>query len=201
MEKTLYFLLTFLESVLAVFGIRATFKEPRYAIVQRLGGGIEIRSYAPRVAAETSMGRGGDAQAFRRLFDFIAGANRRDQRIAMTAPVENGGERIAMTVPVEQGGEAGVMRFYLPEKVAADAPRPTDARVRIVDVPAQTLAVLRFSGVATKAVRDERQKALLDALAGAGRQPQGAPFFMGYDPPFSFPFLRRNEVAVALAAG
>ena len=33
-------------------------------------------------------------------------------------------------------------------------------------------------------------------LATAGRKAEGAPVFLGYDPPFTIPFLRRNEVAL-----
>jgi hypothetical protein len=35
-------------------------------------------------------------------------------------------------------------------------------------------------------------------VEAAGRNPADQPVFMGYDPPFSVPFLRRNEVAVRL---
>jgi hypothetical protein len=59
---------------------------------------------------------------------------------------------------------------------------------------------LRFSGRATPEVRTEQERILADVLAKAARQTDGPTFFMGYDPPFAIPFLRRNEVAVRLAS-
>lgn len=118
----------------------------------------------------------------------------------MTAPVETGGRRIAMTVPVEQDG-AGTMRFFLPRAVAAaGAPAPTEPGIRLVEIPAERIAALRFSGRLTPEARAAQARILADVLAAAGRRTEGAPFVMGYDPPFAIPFLRRNEVAVRLAS-
>jgi hypothetical protein len=74
--------------------------------------------------------------AFRILFAYIGGANAGADKIAMTAPVE--------TAP----GARGIrMRFFLPARyTASTAPRPTDGRVRLVPVPEETIAVLRFTG-------------------------------------------------------
>ena len=198
MDKFLYYLVTLLESALSVVGIRAAYEEPRYAVVERLDRGVEIRAYDARVAVETDARGQQDGEAFGRLFRYITGANGGEARIAMTAPVESGGRLIAMTVPVERGA-AGTMRFYLPRAVAeAGAPEPTEAGVRLVRIPPERLAVLRFSGSATPEARDAQSRRLAEVLERAGRKPEGPPFFMGYDPPFSIPFLRRNEVAVRL---
>ncbi|MDP4006450.1 heme-binding protein [Methylobacterium sp. NEAU K] len=200
MDKFIYYLVTLLESALSVVGIRATYEQPRYAVVERLDRGVEIRAYDGRVAVETDARGQGDSEAFGRLFRYITGANVGGDRIAMTAPVETGGRLIAMTVPVEQGAE-GTMRFYLPRQVAeAGALEPTEAGVRLVRVPPERLAVLRFSGGASPGAREEQIKVLEQVLDAAGRKPVGASFFMGYDPPFAVPFLRRNEVAVRLPA-
>lgn len=198
LDKFLYTLVTLIEAALSVVGIRATYEEPRYAVVERLDRGVEIRAYEARVAVETEAGGERDGEAFGRLFRYITGANAGSDRVAMTTPAETKGQLIAMTVPVERGA-GGAMRFYLPRKVAvAGAPEPSEAGVRLVRVPPERLAVLRFSGSAPPEERRKRADTLVHVLDAAGKQPMGAPFFMGYDPPFSVPFLRRNEVAVRL---
>ncbi len=200
MEKFFYYLFTFLESALSVVGIRATYEEPRYAVVERLDRGVEVRAYEPRTAVETDARGQQDGAAFGRLFRYITGANTGETRIAMTTPVETGGRMIAMTIPVEQGA-GGTMRFYLPHKVVeAGAPEPTEPGVRIVRIPSERLAVLRFSGSAEPEARRRQAEILTRALDAAGKRAAGPPFFMGYDPPFSIPFLRRNEVAVRLSS-
>jgi hypothetical protein len=198
LDKVLYYLFTLLESALSVVGIRATYEQPRYAVVERLDRGVEIRTYDARMAVETDAKGQHDGEAFGRLFRYITGANRGGDRIAMTAPVESGGRLIEMTVPVEQGA-AGTMRFYLPRKVAeAGAPEPSQPGVRLVRIPPERLAVLRFSGSAVPEVCRQQAGILAEVLDEAGRSHAEPPFFMGYDPPFSVPFLRRNEVAVRL---
>ena len=204
MDKLAYYAVTLIESVLGVFGMRTCYDQPRYSAVVRLDRGVEIRAYEGRVAVETDARGQGDGEAFGRLFRYITGANRAGDRIAMTAPVEAaapggaGGRRIAMTVPVEQG-TGGTMRFFLPHAVAAaGAPEPIEAGVRLVRVPPERIAALRFSGRVTPAARAEQERVLTEVLATAGKATAASPFFMGYDPPFAIPFLRRNEVAVRL---
>jgi hypothetical protein len=198
MDKITYTLVTLLESILGIFGIRGLYEQPPYTVIERLDRGVEIRAYAPRLAVETDARGQGDGAAFGRLFRYITGANRAGSRIAMTAPVEAGGQRIAMTVPVEQGA-GGTMRFFLPRAVAeAGPPEPTEAGVRLVRVPAERVAALRFSGRVTPEVRAEQEKSLARVLAAAGLRTREAPMFLGYDPPFALPFLRRNEVAARL---
>ena len=127
----------------------------------------------------------------------------------MTAPVaqsnaqadaKSGGERIAMTAPVAQAqGEGGwVIRFFLPAALT-DPPAPNDARVRIVPVPEETVAVLRFSGTATQDAVADRTKALMAALSRSPWHPAGEPVAWFYDPPWTLPPLRRNEVAVPVS--
>ncbi|GEO98101.1 SOUL family heme-binding protein [Methylobacterium haplocladii] len=191
--------MTILESLLAVFGIRGPLEESAYSVTRTLDRGVEIRVYASRAAVETGMSRGGDSDAFRRLFAYISGGNGRGERIAMTVPVEAAGQRLAMTVPVER--DAAKMRFFLPAALAADPPTPTDPKVSLTTVPEQHLAVLRFSGRATDTARAKQMARLVKVLADAGIATEGAPFFMGYDPPFTIPFLRRDEVAIRVPTG
>ena len=196
MDRMIYYLVTFFESILAVFGIR-TFEQPPYRVVATLDRGVEIRAYTPAKAVETD---GAQRESFERLFRYITGANDGGATIGMTAPVSRSGAMIAMTTPVAQErGNRGAMRFFLPASVAASGPpKPTDPRVRIVDVPAQIFAVLRFSWTIDPASVARHETILRDVIAKAGREPNGALTILGYDPPFTIPFLRRNEVALPL---
>jgi SOUL heme-binding protein len=184
MKDILYYVQLLAESAVAVFGVRP-YEEPRYDVLATLPNRVEIRRYAERVAAEASApgeGKQASAQAFRTLFRYIAGR-----------------EKVAMTTPVAtQAAADGVrMRFFLPERYTAQsAPAPADARVRIVALPAQTLATLRFSGDALPAEVVRREAELLAALDAGPWKVSAAPVLLVYDPPFTLPFLRRNEIAL-----
>ncbi|GAA0604908.1 heme-binding protein [Craurococcus roseus] len=189
------------QSALSLVGVRA-YEQPPYRVVGRAGP-AEVREYGPRLAVETTLDPGTRDQAFGLLAGYIFGKNRATgggaTKIAMTTPVEMRSERIAMTAPVEQAksGARVTMRFFLPRSSTREtAPEPTDPRVRVVEVPGETLAVLRFSGSTDDARIAERKGALLGELRGSAWEPAGEPVFFGYDPPFTPPFLRRNEVAV-----
>lgn len=198
-----YYIQLFFEATVGVFGIRP-YEEPRYDVLAKLSGGVEIRRYAPRLAAQIDV-PGTDEkardEAFRVLFRYIAGANATAEKVDMTVPVatEARTEKIAMTVPVEtRQSESGVrMQFFLPVRyTAGSAPRPTDERVRIVQVAEETLAVLRFSGSAVPEERARRTGELLKGIEAAPWWPVGDVALLFYDAPFTLPFVRRNEAAV-----
>ncbi len=87
------------------------------------------------------------------------------------------------------------MRFFVPAKYTlATAPRPLNPRVRLVTVPEETIAALRFSGTGRDAAA--RKAELIETLAGAAWKPDGEAYTLFYDAPFTLPFLRRNEAAV-----
>ena len=190
----------------SLVGIRSGYEQPTYQVLETIDGQVEIRRYPLRLAAETPVGAQDDQPArdaaFRTLFAYISGANEAQSEIAMTAPVETGasGEEITMTVPVETTAPDGgreIMRFFLPASyTAATAPEPTDPKVRIVEIPAMTLAVLRFSGFWDEETLRARGTELLAALDGSDWRPARTPSALFYDPPWTLPFLRRNEVAV-----
>lgn len=205
----LYYSALVFEGLIGVFGIRL-YEEPRYVVVGDVANRVEIRRYAPRVAAEVDMtdsGRSEREQAFRLLFAYIAGANQATTpdgaRISMTAPVEvRDSQRLAMTAPVQtqDASDALRMRFFLPAKYSMEsAPKPRDPRVHVIAIPEETIATLRFSG--SVADFTERESELLRLLAGSPWQPTGAPYALTYDAPFTLPFLRRNEAAVGVVNG
>ena len=191
-----------------VFGIRSGTPQPDYTVTGRVGA-VQLRAYGPRLAAETTV-KGGEIDSrsigFRRLASYIFGANTKpgggSGKIAMTAPVEQdgaGSSRIAMTAPVAQqgGDDSWTIRFFLPAGMTmATAPRPRDPLVHLVEVPAVTMAVLRFSGSPGARVVAAHSERLLATLAHSPWKPDGRVVAWFYDPPWTLPWLRRNEVAV-----
>jgi hypothetical protein len=91
------------------------------------------------------------------------------------------------------------MRFFLPAKFDREtAPRPLDPRITIVDVPVQTVAVLRFSGFGGEDTVAKKKRELLRSLATTSWKPLSDSVVYSYDPPWTLPFFRRNEVVVAV---
>jgi hypothetical protein len=187
-------------------GVREA-EEPRFKLVAQVGA-VEIRQYGPRVAAETVVEgdeEGTRSAGFRRLAGYIFGGNQGGTRIAMTAPVgqEQAGAQIAMTAPVAQTRDAAGrwrIRFFMPSSYSlATLPKPNDPLVLLVDVPAETMAVLRFSGWTGADAVATQTAALVAALEGSAWRPAGVPVAWFYDPPWTLPPLRRNEVAVPVS--
>jgi hypothetical protein len=181
-------------------------------------GSVEIRAYGRRLAAEATVTapdeEAGREQAFKILAAYIFGRNRTadgasdegTKPSAATGPAEakadsTGAPReIAMTTPVETrmtGAGRFAMRFFLPgELTLAMAPKPLDARVGLLELPEETLAALAFGGRAPPDEVSRRKRELVESLTPSAWRPAGEPVALFYDPPFTVPFLRRNEVAV-----
>lgn len=197
------------ENVLSVFGVRNHDKQPKYEVLEVLGEAIEVRRYAPRVAAQSIVKAASDREArernFNILFRYISGQNDGGAKVAMTTPVENRvvadqGAKIAMTTPVDAealGDNRYAMRFFLPRAYTAEtAPQPLDRRAEIVTLPEETFAAIRFSGAWSEQLFVEKRGVLMDAVRVSSWHPVGQATTYFYDPPFTPPFLRRNEVAV-----
>jgi hypothetical protein len=189
----------------SVFGLR-TEETPPYRVI-RVEDNFEIREYAPTLVARTS--RSGTMKetqnkSFRVLANYIFGGNEARESISMTAPVlqQVSGESIAMTAPVMQQSQGGasVMEFVLPSKYTlASAPKPKDPRVEIVEKPGEIVASVRFTWWYNDERIQRRTSELLSWLERTGGyEPTGGARLAAYDPPFTIPFLRRNEVHLPL---
>lgn len=197
-------------AALALLLLKATVtmatEEPAYTVLAEVEG-IEYRQYAPYLLAETVVELGDrDAAAntgFMRLFKYISGNNAVQEKIAMTMPVQQAATRkIAMTAPVQQSATAQgwAIGFMIPSEFTAQTvPIPSDPSISIREVPASIVAALTYSGRwSEKNVASHRQQ-LLAALDKAGIGVQGEVTSAFYNAPFVPPFLRRNEVMVAVA--
>lgn len=182
----------------------ADYEEAAYEVV-KADGAYEVRRYAPALVAEVALAeKGKDNGAFRLLFDYISGANDGGQKVAMTVPVTTAseGKKIAMTVPVTMApeGSAGtVMRFFLPKAFTlATAPKPTDARVVLKEMPAEEVAVVQFSGFGWDSRMAAKEAELRAWLKAQGLNHVGEARWVFYNAPLTLPWMRRNEVWVGM---
>ena len=180
-------------------------EKPDYEILYE-DGNIEYRLYEPYLVAQTEVSmddnyNSASNEGFRRLFKYITGSNTSEVDIAMTAPVQmsmdDSGQKIDMTAPVQQleNGDFLQVAFMLPSKFdMKSAPAPTDDRVTIKEIPARIMAVIRYSGRWTEKNRSKYEYRLRENLElheiTAISQVETA----AYNPPFTPPFMRRNEI-------
>lgn len=189
----------------AVVGIRSE-EQPVYKLLHQ-DGNKEIRQYSGYLVA-TTWNAGDYVQAsnrgFRRLFDYISGRNSGQQTLVMTAPVLQEkaptGATIAMTAPVLQTQEqqGWTMSFVMPTTYTMETlPRPLDDTITLHEIPSAHVTVLRYSW-GTSAERITRLgEELLTWIATQKRyEVMSKPRSARYDPPFTLPFLRRNELHV-----
>jgi hypothetical protein len=179
----------FISLVVSVMATQAiAIEEPVYQVEKAWEAEqIEIRAYAPRVMAVTGMNEDSDS-GFRVLAGYIFGGNAEEQKIAMTAPVQQsmaGEKEMAFMIPAEYALE--------------DLPEPEDQRVSFREAPAYTAAVIQFSGWASAEKADENWQQLRQFLIAEGIDITGEPTLNQYNPPWTLPFMRRNEIIVPVA--
>jgi hypothetical protein len=201
--KTLLLLITtvFLQGC-SVFGIR-TVEILNYQVLEK-DGKFEIRQYEDYWVVRTKIDgeyRRSSDEGFRLLFNYISGGNKQQQKIAMTGPVmqQEQGEKNAMTGPVIQKkrGTSWIMEFVLPSKYnKIQPPEPLDPEVNVVKVSGYKAAAISYSGNLREEKYNAKIEELLNIIKLKGPQTIGEPFSAGYDPPWTIPFLKRNEVLI-----
>ena len=155
-------------------------EEPSYEVLRKLEKAIEIREYDPQIRATSQMGQ--ENRSFGVLSEYIFGNNDRNEQIGMTAPVVTHRDK---------------MSFIMPKRYSMESlPKPINAQIEIDQVQRYKVAVIRFSGFNSPKKMDEEAEKLFRALKSNGIEIEGEPFLMRYNPPWTLPFLRRNEVVV-----
>jgi effector-binding domain-containing protein len=186
-------------------------EEPRYEVIKKEEG-FEVRRYQPMIIAEVLVtGTLSEAsnKGFRQIADFIFGNNedpikKQSEKIAMTAPVTmeaDTSSKIAMTAPVTMEGSGGAwkMAFVMPSKFTMDTlPKPKNPNVTIKQMPAQQIAVVTFSGWVDEEKLAAQTTRLNEWMAKNGLKSSGSAQLSRYNPPWTLPFWRRNEVWVKL---
>ena len=216
---------TLKQLIALIFGILWTghimaIEEPKYKVLLS-DGPFEIRQYDPVLIAETIVDGDMDEasnKGFRRIADYIFGNNQianssASEKIAMTAPVtvEPQSEHMSMTEPVMieaqshgsmmQSAKQWRVNFVMPSRYTlASIPKPKNSTVTLREVPARYFVVLKYSGFNTVSrVQSETQKAIEWALKNRSTI-MGAPKLSRYDPPWTLPMFRRNEIMIEISA-
>ncbi len=180
-------------------------ERPDYEVISSAGQNIEIRRYEPMIIAQVTM-RGKREEAigdgFRLLADYIFGNNTVSQEIAMTAPVQQqASEKIAMTAPVQQQakGNAWTVSFVMPSEYTMETlPKPNNERVMLKQVPAKRVIAITFSDTNSDANIAEHERQLKAYIQANNLQTTGQPTYAFYNPPWTLPPMRRNEVMIEL---
>lgn len=185
---------------------RAMVEKPDYEVLEKADG-YEIRRYPELLVAQVRIDSDTEEAmdaGFSPLADFIFGENVDASKIDMTAPVTkeaDSSSKISMTAPVTQeaGDDTQLVRFIMPKEYTLETlPKPKDDSVEILTVPARVVAVTKFSGGGKHAKMLEKQAELEEALARDAIEITDGPTFARYDPPWTLPFLRRNEVMLPI---
>jgi SOUL heme-binding protein len=155
-------------------------EEPHYEILESLKDGVEIREYKQQIWAITN--RGNESSSFGALASYIFGENDRKEKIGMTAPV----------VTTEE-----FMAFVMPNRYNMESlPKPLTGKIRIDPVSPRRMAIIKFSGFSSPERNEKHLKLLLNTLKNHGIEPWGQIYVLRYNPPWTPPFMRRNEVAI-----
>jgi hypothetical protein len=184
-------------------------------------GSFEIRQYAPMLVAETLVEGDMDeasSKGFRLIADFIFGNNQvsnaqTKSKIAMTAPVtaEPQSSKISMTAPVtlEPSSAAMTMQtakqwrisFVMPSQYTMEnIPKPNNNAVRLKEIPGKYFAVQTYSGFNTMARVQRKTDETLEWAGKRALKMIGTPQISRYDPPWTLPLFRRNEIMVEISA-
>ena len=210
-EGLLFRILVFLSNILIASTVLAT-EEPQYVLLEK-SEPFELRAYAPLIVAEVKVNGDLDSasnQGFRLIAAYIFGKNQVAEKMTMTAPVsiessdQNKSAKIAMTAPVGIVGSASkspgnlwTVSFVMPaEYTLASLPKPLNPQVKIREVPAEKRAVITFSGFYDEEKVQQKTHALRDWMKFRNLRSTGEPQFARYNPPWTLPFMRRNEVMI-----
>lgn len=193
------FSFSFIESPIAM-----AIEEPSYRVITQ-SEPFEIRQYSPLIVAQVEVpGDLSEASSagFRLIANYIFGNNIavREGGVNMAEPVP---EKIAMTVPVIAEGKGDqktwLIQFVMPKQYTMDTlPKPNNPQVKLLPIGSQKLAVIRFTGFVSDDKVQEKTAELLAWIKSRNELPLGNPRLARYNPPWSIPWMRRNEILIPI---
>ena len=167
-------------------------EEQKFTLLEK-DHAFELRDYAPKIIAEVVVDgdmRESSSKGFRIIADFIFGNNTvqsgKSEKISMTAPVG-----------VQQESKGWKVYFVMPSQYTLETlPKPKSPLVSIKQISSQKFAVIRFSGLVNEEKMEKKVAELKHWTDNKKLKVLGNPELARYNPPWTLPFLRRNEVMV-----
>ena len=193
----LIFFIIFSNSIMAT-------DEPEFKLILKEDK-FEIREYAPKIIAQVEVFGDFDqasSKGFKVLADYIFGNNISkdgNSRIEMTAPVEMEplSQKINMTRPVltEGNNNTWIVSFIMPNEFTLETlPEPNNKNIKISNIPKEKYAVIVFSGLVRESSYLEKEKLLNQFIKEKKLKTSGEIKIARYNPPWTLPFFRRNEL-------
>jgi len=197
-------------SVILLFGLLCigdamAIEEPKYEVIQK-DGAFEIRKYAPILIAETSLDGDMDEasnKGFRLIADFIFGNNKLadsnvNSKIAMTAPVTIEPQSSETNM---QTAKKWRIHFVMPSQYTLDnIPKPKNDAITLKELPSKFFLVYSYSWLNTLSRVQTKTDEALEWANRKGLKVIGAPQLSRYDPPWTPPMFKRNEIMLEIAA-
>jgi hypothetical protein len=179
-------------------------EEPSYRVITQ-SEPFEIREYPPLIVAQVEVpGDLSEASSagFRLIANYIFGNNIsvRDGGLTTAEPVP---EKIAMTVPVIAEGKGDqktwLIQFVMPKQYTLETlPKPNNPQVKLLAMGPQKIAVIRFTGFNSDEKVQEKTAELMAWIKSRNARPLGSPRLARYNPPWSIPWMRRNEILIPI---
>ncbi len=186
--------------------IESNVEQPKYTVVAR-DGRFEIRDYPMMIVAQTTVTGTRDAairKGFQIIADYIFGNNRGSRTIAMTAPVmQRSAKDSAITDAASDpaNGHDWQIRFVMPSgHTLVNMPAPNNAAVGLQEIQARRFAAVRFSGLAGRGSLRQHTEELQNFIKMQKQNAVSAPVYAFYNPPWTLPFLRRNEILIEISS-
>ena len=190
-----------LTSFLLISSLAMAIEEPKFNLIEKEGP-FEIRLYAPKMIAEvvvTGNLQESSNKGFRSIADYIFGNNTAasgtQEKISMTAPVVMKAE----TTSTKETNNGWRMYFVMPSQYTySTIPRPNNPNVSLREIGQKKVAVLRFSGLVNEEKIAKKTRELMQWIASKNLRPLSDPELARYNPPWTLPFLRRNEILIEI---
>lgn len=185
-----------LTSGLLIGPLMSIVEKPSYEVLTTEGK-VEIRNYQPMLVASVEVEEKSREESirlgFKLLADYIFGNNSEQQKISMTAPVKQ--KQINQSL--------WKVSFVMPSKYTLKSlPLPKNQQVQLQRVETKKFIVIRFSGVSSNKNLSKHEQRLLDYVAAKNisLSHSGNSFIYAfYNPPWTLPAMRRNEVMLELS--
>jgi len=161
------------------------YETAKYKVLEKEGK-FELREYDSYFTAAISESDPMDTSGFNEIFGYISGDNEGKEKISMTTPVINELEENNFTT-----------EFVMPGKYRESSPpAPTNEKITIKRNEKRLCAAVTFSGTVNDEKIQKYEEDLLNWLSKRNRIPVGTFRLARYNPPFTPPPLRRNEILI-----